>query len=157
MTRAVHVSRSRTYPAGVKRTFEEVLPYDLARLFTRRYAAIPPIKEVRDQYGAWGTPGQTRTVLLSGGGSMRETLREVSSPHRFTYHLDQVTGPMAALVRSVDGAWEFDKVGTGVRITWRWTLHPRGHHGSLARPAFERMWQGYARQALDDIERLLVD
>ena len=81
MTSAVHFARSRTFPAGVKRAFEELLPYELDRLFDRRYVAIPPIKGVRDQGGPWGTPGQTRTVLLTGGGSMRETLREVTAPH----------------------------------------------------------------------------
>lgn len=156
MTRAVHVARSRTFPAGVKRAFEELIPYALPRLFDRRYAAIPPIKDVRDQAGPWGTPAQTRTVLLSGGGSMRETLLEVEAPHRFAYHLDQVTGPMKALVSSVDGAWEFERAGTGVRITWSWTLHPRGRLGSLAMPLFTRMWQGYARQAFENIERLIV-
>ncbi len=156
MTRAVHFASSRTFPAGVKRTFEELLPYPLERLFDRRYAAIPPIKSVRNPAGTWGTPGQTRTVLLSGGGSMRETLREVRAPSRFAYHLDEITGPMKALVRSVDGAWEFERAGTGVRITWSWTLHPRGRVGALAMPAFERMWQGYARQAFENIERLLV-
>jgi len=156
MTSVVHVARSRTFPAGVKRAFEELLPYELDRLFDRRYLAIPPIKGVRDQGGSWGTPGQTRTVLLTGGGSMRETLREVRAPHVFAYHLDQVTGPMKALVRSVDGAWEFERAGTGVRVTWRWTLHPRGRVGSLAMPMFTRMWQGYARQAFENIERLIV-
>ena len=156
MTSAVHVARSRTFPAGVKRTFEELLVHELPRLFDRRYLAIPPIKDVRDQGGEWGTPGQTRTVLLVGGGSMRETLREVQAPHLFTYHLDQVTGPMKPLVSSVDGAFEFERAGTGVRVTWRWTLHPRGRLGSLAMPLFARMWQGYARQALENIERLVV-
>ena len=156
MTRAVHLARSRTYPAGVKRAFEELLPYPLDRLFDRRYAAIPTIKSVHNPAGTWGTPGQVRTVHLSGGGSMRETLHEVRSPSRFAYHLDEITGPMQALVRSVDGAWEFERAGTGVRITWSWTLHPRGRLGALAMPAFERMWQGYARQALENIERLLV-
>jgi len=156
MTSAVHVARSRTFPAGVKRTFEELLVHELPRLFDRRYLAIPPIKDVRDQGGEWGTPGQTRTVLLAGGGSMRETLREVRAPHLFAYRLDQVTGPMKPLVGSVDGAWEFERAGTGVRITWRWTLHPRGRLGASAMPLFARMWQGYARQALENIERLVV-
>lgn len=156
MTSAVHFARSRTFPAGVKRAFDELMPYELPRLFNRRYAAIPPIKAVRGQDGTWGKPGQTRVVMLSGGGSMREELREVKAPSRFAYHLDEVTGPMRALVRSVDGAWEFERAGTGVRITWRWTLHPRGRVGALAMPLFERMWQGYARQALENIERLLV-
>jgi hypothetical protein len=156
MTSAVHFSRSRTFPAGVKRAFDELLPYELTGLFNRRYAAIPPIKAVRDQDGAWGRPGQTRTVMLSGGGSMREELREVRPPGRFAYHLDEITGPMKALVRSVDGSWEFERAGTGVRITWSWTVHPRGRVGALAMPLFGRMWRGYARQAFDNIERLLL-
>jgi hypothetical protein len=28
--------------------------------------------------------------------------------------------------------------------------------GSLAMPVFARMWQGYARQAFENIERLIV-
>ena len=156
MTRAVEFAYSRTFPAGVKRAFDEVLPSDLTRLFDRRYGAIPPIKGVRDQPATWGTPGQTRTVLLSGGGSMRERLTEISQPKRFAYHLDEVTGPMQVLVRSIDGAWEFDKAGTGVRITWRWTVHPRGRVGALAMPALRRMWMGYTRLNFDNLERLLV-
>ena len=87
---------------------------------------------------------------------MRETLHEVRPTSRFAYHIDEITGPMKALVRSVDGAWEFERAGTGVRVTWSWTLHPRGRAGSLAMPLFQRMWQGYARQAFENIEHLLV-
>ncbi len=156
MTRSVEFAYSRTFPAGVKRAFDEVLPFELTRLFDRRYAAIPPIKGVRGQDGAWGTPGQTRTVLLTGGGSMRERLTEVTASKRFAYHLDEVKGPMKALVSSIDGAWEFAKAGTGVRITWRWTVHPRGRVGALAMPALKRMWEGYSRRNFDNLERLLV-
>jgi hypothetical protein len=156
MTRAVEFVHSRTFPAGVKRAFDEVLPYELNRLFNQRYAAIPPIKAVRGQVGTWGTPGQTRTVHLSGGGTMREELREVSPPKRFGYHLSEITGPMKPLVSAIDGTWEFEKAGTGVRITWRWTVHPRGRVGAIAMPALGRMWQGTARQAFDNLERLLV-
>jgi polyketide cyclase/dehydrase/lipid transport protein len=156
MTRAVELVHSRSFPAGVKRAFDEVLVFELTRLFDRRYAAIPPIKAVRGQTGPWGTPGQTRTIVLSGGGSMREELREVVPAKRFGYHLSEITGPMKALVRTVEGTWEFEKAGTGVRITWRWTVHPRGRLGALAMPAFARMWQGSARLAFDNLERLLV-
>ena len=126
MTRAVEFAYSRTFPAGVEARLRRGAVLRAQPLFDRRYAAIPPIKGVRDQPGAWGTPGQTRTVLLGGGGSMRERLTEVSRRSAFAYHLDEVNGPMKVLVRSIDGAWEFDKAGTGVRITWRWTVHPRG-------------------------------
>ena len=156
MTHTVELVHSRTFPAGVKRAFDELLPLELTRLFDKRYAAIPPIKAVRGQSGPWVTPGQTRTIELSGGGSMREELREVSPSKRFAYHLSEIRGPMKALVRAVDGTWEFEKAGTGVRITWRWNVHPRGRVGALAMPAFHRMWQGTARLAFDNLERLLV-
>ena len=87
---------------------------------------------------------------------MHERLVEVIPAKRYTYHLDQVTGPMKALVRSVDGAWEFEKAGTGVRITWRWTVHPRGRVGAAAMAALKRMWLGYSRHNFDNLERLLV-
>jgi hypothetical protein len=152
----VQLSYSRTFPADVERAFDEVLPYDLTALFSRRYAAIPPIKSVRDQQGAWATPGQTRTIALADGGTMREELLEVTRPSRFAYRISGVTGPMKPLVAGLDGAWEFEPAGTGVRITWSWTVRPAGRLGQLAMPVFRRMWQGYARLGFDNLEGLLV-
>ncbi len=156
MTSDVELSYSRTFPAQVDRAFDELLPFDLTQLFSRRYAAIPPIKEVRDQAGPWATAGQTRTIGLADGGTMREELLEVDRPNRFTYRISGITGPMKPLVASLDGAWIFEPAGTGVRITWVWTVQPAGRLGRLAMPVFRRMWQGYARQGFDNIEKLLV-
>jgi len=156
MTNDVQLSYSRTYPTDVGRAFDEVLPYDLAKLFNRRYAAIPAIKSLRDQVGAWGTPGQTRTIGLADGGTMHEELVEVTRPTRFAYRLSGITGPMKPLVASLDGAWDFEPAGTGARITWAWNVQPAGRLGSLAMPLIRRMWQGYARHGFDNIEGLLV-
>jgi hypothetical protein len=156
MAHDVHFAYSRTFPAGVKRAFDELLPFALPGLFTRRFAAIPPIKAVTDQDGEWGAPGQTRTIHLSGGGTMREELLEVTSPRRFAYRISDITGPMKVLATSIDGAWEFEKAGTGVRISWLWRVHPRGRVGAAAMPAFERMWRAYARLNFDNIERIIV-
>jgi len=156
MPSVVELSHSRTYPAEVERAFDLILPHPLPLLFDRRYAAIPPIREVRDQSGSWDQPGETRTILLADGGTMRETLTEIRRGTRFGYHIDQVTGPMKPLVSSLEGAWAFEPAGTGVRITWSWSLQPRGRLGSAAMPAFRRMWQGYARQAFENIETLVV-
>jgi hypothetical protein len=155
MTRAVEFAYSRTFPAGVKRAFDEVLPAQLDQVFDTRVGALPPITGVRDQPATWGTPGQTRTILMRGG-SMRERLTEVNQPKRFAYHLDELTGPMKMLIRSLDGAWEFEKAGTGVRITWRWRVHPRGRVGELGMPGLRRMWEAYCRRNFDNLERLLV-
>lgn len=153
---ALELAASRTYPAGVARAFDTVLPLPLPYLFAHRYAAIPPIKQVRDQDPVWSTIGQTRTIVLGDGGTLVETLTEVDRPRTFGYRLSDITGPMKPLVTGVDGRWSFESAGTGVRITWAWTVHPRGRVGSAAMPVFARMWRGYARVALARIEDALL-
>lgn len=87
---------------------------------------------------------------------MRETLVSVERPASFGYRIDQLHGPMRPLASSIDGLWAFEKAGTGVRITWAWTVRPSSTATSLLMPAFGRMWQGYARQALEELEGLLL-
>jgi len=156
MTDDVLFCYSRTFPAEVEESFDELLPFDLTALFNRRFAALPPVKSILDQAGPWSTVGQTRTIALADGGTMREELLEVTRPSRFAYRISRVTGPLKPLVVSLDGAWEFEPAGTGVRVTWTWLVRPNGRLGRLAMPLFRRMWQGYARQGFDNIERALV-
>ena len=154
--RTVTLTHSRTYPVAVDDAFDAVLPLPLPQLFRRRYAAIPAIREVRDQAGAWATPGQTRTIVLADGGTMRETLVEVDRPRRFGYRIEELTGPLKPLVETIDGSWTFAPAGTGCRITWAWDLHPRGTLGTAAMPLLGRMWQGYAARAFATLEDLVV-
>jgi hypothetical protein len=153
---ALQLAASRTYPVPIERAFDELLATPLPELFARRYAALPPIREVRDQTGEWGTVGQTRTIVLADRGTLRETLVSVDRPRSFGYRISDVTGPMKPLASSIDGLWTLEEAGTGVRITWAWTLHPASAAAGLLMPAFARMWRGYARQALDELERILV-
>ena len=155
MSRDHVLSHSRSYPVDVEQAFDRLLPHDLALVFSRRYAAIPPIRSTRDQSGTWSTPGQTRTIVLSDGGTMQEELIAVERPTRFGYRISRVTGPLKPLVTTIDGEWRFEPAGTGVRITWSWVVHPSGI-GAVAMPVFGRMWQGYARRAFDNLEGLLL-
>ncbi len=156
MTTPRRLEQSRTYPLGVDDAFAAVMPAPLELVFRRRYVALPPVREVRDQQGIWGTVGQTRTIVLADGGTMHEELTSVVPGRGFGYHISRVTGPMKALVTSLEGQWDFDPVGTGTRVTWSWTVLPASSAAALAMPAFARLWQGYARQALEEIEGLLV-
>ena len=54
------------------------------------------------------------------------------------YTLSEVTGPLKPLVATVDGLWTIEEAGTGCRITWTWTVHPRGRAGALAMPLLGR-------------------
>lgn len=152
----VRVEQSRAIPIGVEAAYRATLPMDLTRVFRRWYGPIPPIKEVRGQVGDWAAAGQTRTVALTGGGTMREELTNTDPPASFTYRLTDITGALGPLVDHIDGAWTFTSVGTGTEIGWRWTLHPRS---SLLRPGvvlLGALWNGYARVALAELSEQLV-
>lgn len=156
MAHPITVERSRTIPVAPEEAFSRTLPMPLPTLFRRWYGPIPPIKEVRDQHGEWQSAGQTRTIALAGGGTMRETLTDVDPGRLFGYAITDIRGPMAPLIGRVDGAWIFDSVGTGTRVTWRWTLHPRSVLSAPALPVFGRIWRGYANRALESLSDYLV-
>jgi hypothetical protein len=152
----ITVEQSRAIPVDVRYAFDSTLPMSLPALFCRRYALLPPITQVRGQIGSWGQVGQTRTVVTSDGGTMREALTDVDPPRAFSYRLSEITGPMGPLVDSIDGRWEFTSKGTGTLITWRWTLHPRSL-GAPVMPLITAMWLRYASRALERLSGLLLD
>lgn len=153
---ATSVERSRAIPVNPEEAFARTMPMPLPTLFHRWYGPIPPIKEIRDQHGEWNSAGETRTIALAGGGTMRETLTAVDPGRSFGYTISDITGPMAPLIDHVEGTWIFDPAGTGTRITWRWVLHPKSAFSAPAVPVFARLWRGYAGQALESLSDYLV-
>jgi Polyketide cyclase / dehydrase and lipid transport len=151
MARTRAVQQSRAIPVSVDDAFSGTLPIPLTTIFSRWYGPIPPIREVRDQVGEWGTVGQTRVVLLTGGGSMHEELTSVDPPRSFGYVLTDISGPMALLVGKAEGEWTFTPSGTGppaTTVTWRWNIHSRWALTAPLLPVLGRLWRGYARQSL---------
>ena len=98
MPTPIELHARRSIPVGVDAAYDAVLPMPLPRIFSRRFLALPPIREVRDQAGAWGTVGQTRTIVLADRGTMRETLtsrharHELRLRHRAAHRSAQATG-----------------------------------------------------------------
>jgi hypothetical protein len=156
MAKPITIESSRAIPVGPQQAFEGTLPTPLTTIFSRRFGLLPPIKEVRDQHGAWCQSGQSRTIITSDGGTMRELLTDVQPPHSFSYRLTDITGPLRALVASIDGRWEFAPKGTGTQVTWRWTLHPRRGGAVVVLPLITMMWRGYSRQALELLSAQLL-
>jgi hypothetical protein len=156
MTQPLTVEQSRDIPVDTKTAYFGTLPMPLPTLFRRWYGPIPPISSVVNQTGNWDAVGQTRTVKLTGGGSMREELTLLDPPSAFGYVLTEINGPLSPLVKKVDGEWLFDETDTGTTVTWRWTIHPRFRLGAPALPVFGRLWRGYASQSLEELERRLA-
>ncbi len=152
----VSVAQTRAIPVAVDDAYRATLPIELPTLFRRWYGPIPPIKEVRDQGGEWGTVGQTRTIALTGGGTMCEELIRIDRPSSFAYRITDVTGALGPLVDHIDGEWTFAPLGTGTEVGWHWTLHPKS---ALTRPGvvlLGKLWRGYARGALAELSDELI-
>ncbi len=156
MAQPVVVEQSRAIPVAPDEAFARTLPMPLPTLFRRWYGPIPPIKAVRDQTGDWQQAGQSRTIELTGGGTMRETLTAVDVPQSFAYTITGITGPLAPLIDHIDGAWIFAPKGTGTNVTWQWALHRKSALTAPALPVFARLWRGYARQSLDSLSDYLL-
>jgi hypothetical protein len=151
MAHSIVVEESLVIPVPVAEAFHRTLPAPLPEIFKRWHGPFPPVKEVREQTGAWDTAGQTRTVVLAGGGSTREELTSVDPPRSFGYRLTKISGPMALLVDHVLGEWIFNPAVGGTEVTWRWNIHSKSPLTSWLLPLFGRMWKGYAQQALRDL------
>ena len=156
MSRSIAVHRSRSYSADADRAFDTVMPMDLSRIFRRGFGPLPAIAGVEGQDGDWSRAGQTRTVLLGDGSRVTERLTAVEPKRRFSYVLTEPTGTMRFLVSHVDGRWEFSSTPSGgSTVTWSWRLHPRSTAAVPALLLLGRLWNGYARQALDDLAPVL--
>ena len=156
MSNPLVVQESRAIPAPVEQAYEWLLPAPLTSVFDRWFGPIPAVREVTDQEGDWGTVGASRTIRTADGGSLREELTTVEPPHSLAYTLSDVTVPMKLLVSQVEGRWTFEPAGTGVRVTWAWTVHPASQLAEIAMPLFGWLWKGYARQALERVEEGLL-
>jgi hypothetical protein len=149
------LEQTRTVPVSVEDAFRGTLMH-LAPACHRRYGLIPPVSRVTDNVGDWGTVGSTRTLVLSGIGSLREEVVRVDAPNSLGVSMSHITGLLSALVAQIQSDLLFIPVGTGTRITWRYALHARP---ALATPALTVIgwsWRGYARQALEELSELLV-
>jgi hypothetical protein len=152
----ISLSQSRALPATPEHLFDLLFRVPPQQVFTRRHGPIPPLREVREGAGRFDEPGDSRTLVLTDGGSMRETLTEVDRPRAFGYRLTEFAGPLRPLTDRVEGRWAVEPAGTGALVTWSWDLHPRGRVGALGLSIFARFWPGYARKGLEQLERLVL-
>jgi hypothetical protein len=152
-----HVQASRLVPVEPAEAFDRLIGAPLPELFSRRFAAFPPVREVVDQPLDWGgTTGQERTIVMTDGGRLHETITALDRPHGYTYRLDDIHGPLRPFVHTVEGSWSVAPEDGGSRVTWAWTIFPSASLARLTPLVIGRMWQGYAARALAELESLLV-
>jgi len=138
------LSSSTVVPVPAEVAFQGILDAPLPVLFPKRSGPIPPVDHCEGQDGAWDTVGQTRKVVLSDGGSNVETLVALQPSTDYRYRLSDFTGPMKALVASVEGRFAFVPDGSGTRVTWSWEMHATSPVTRALLPVLGFFWRRYA-------------
>ena len=148
MTTPYLLTASTVLNARPEDAYDALVDAPLEELLGDRSGPIPPVRECRGQDGPWGHVGQTRTIVLGDGGTILETLVAADRTTRdYRYRLAEITGPMKALVRGVDGRFSFEPAGDGTAVTWTWNVHPTNGVVRLVMPVFNVFWQQAARKA----------
>lgn len=129
-------------------TAEDVLPHVL-----RRYRFIPGVSATSDLSGPWDTPGSTRTVHLTDGGSAEERVDEYERPHHFAYTVSNFSGAFGHLVDHAVGTWRFRPDGDGSRFTWTYRFVARPGRGPIVAMIVRAAWAGYMHRAAERCAR----
>ncbi len=129
--------------------FARLLRHNPARFYPKS-GVLPGVAEVRDQTGAWDAVGQTRTLVLTDGGTVKETLTLVSTP-RFAYDLSAFTGFFSALVVVGRSEWRVEPHGEGSSIEWTYTFTAKPGRGFVVAAIVRLAWAPYMRKVLPAI------
>lgn len=125
-------------------------PLDPTRFYPKS-GALPAVVEVRDQTGSWDTVGRTRTLALSDGGHVVETITDTDSPAYFAYELSDFQKLFGALVRGARAEWRFEGGPEGTSIRWTYTFFGKPGRGWIVAIIVALLWRPYMRKVLPPI------
>jgi len=118
--------------------------------FYPKAGVLPAVVEVRDQTGGWDAGGQTRTLVLSDGGTLVETLRTAKAP-LFAYDLERFTGLFGLLVAKAHSEWTVTDKGGRSTIVWSYSFTSRPGRGLVIAAIVRFAWAPYMRRVLPAI------
>ncbi len=142
-------SASAHVAAPVDVVFPRLRAHDPTRFYPRS-GVLPAVVEVRGQTGAWDAAGQTRTLVLSDGGTLVETLSSADAP-LFAYELSRFTGLFGRLVAGGRSEWRVAAEGEGSSIAWTYSFTALPGRGALVAAIVRVAWGPYMRQVLPAI------
>jgi hypothetical protein len=131
------------------RVFPRLTRHDPTRFYPRS-GLLPAVVAVRDQTGDWAAAGQTRVLVLSDGGTVRETLTVVEEP-LFAYDLSAFTGLFGRLVARGRSEWRVTAAGAGSTIAWTYSFTSKPAAGALVAAIVRLAWGPYMRKVLPPI------
>ena len=119
--------------------------------FYPKFGPLPAVVRVDGQPPTWDAPGFTRTLRLSDGGSVVETITDSDPGVFFGYDLTAFQRLFGRLVSGARAEWTFTAEGAATRIRWSYAFHPLPGRGLLVRAIVAAFWAPYMRRVLPSI------
>ena len=122
--------------------------------FYPRFGPLPAVVEVRDAPPAWDVVGSTRTLGLSDGGHVVETITQSLPGVFFGYDLGEFQKLFGRLVSGARAEWTFmaeGSSGVATRIRWTYAFTPLPGRGWIVRAVVAALWAPYMRRVLPAI------
>lgn len=136
--------------ATPKQAWEISGPVDPTKFYPK-FGPLPAVVAVRDQSGTWDAVGHTRTLMLSDGGHVIETITDADSPTFFAYELSQFQKLFGSLVSGARAEWRFEREEEGTRIRWTYTFFGLPGRAWIVKLIVKLFWAPYMRRVLPPI------
>ena len=134
------------------------IAWDVATLtnptwFYAKFGPLPGVVDVSGQVGDWNEVGKTRTLTLSDGGSVIETLTDVARAEFFAYDLSEFQGLFGRIVKGARAEWDFWEDGDSTGIRWSYTYTAKPGFGLVVGAIVRLLWSRYMQRTLPVIVR----
>ena len=151
-------SRTASYSVNAHARVTPERAYELSGLldpgmFYPGQGPLPAVVGVEGQTGSWDTAGRTRTLMLSDGGHVVETITDAASPDLFAYELTDFQKLFGRLVAGARAEWRFAPEPGGTSIRWTYTFLALPGRTGIVRAIVKLFWAPYMRRVLPPIAR----
>lgn len=120
-------------------------------LFYPSFGPLPAVVAVHGQPADWDVAGYSRTLELSDGGSVVETITQSDPGVFFGYDLTRFQKLFGRLVSGARAEWTFTAEGASTRIRWSYAFHPLAGRSLVVRAIVALFWAPYMRRVLPTI------
>jgi len=120
-------------------------------LFYPSFGPLPAVVAVHGQPANWDVAGYSRTLELSDGGSVVETITHSDPGVFFGYDLTRFEKLFGRLVSGARAEWTFTPEGANTRIRWSYAFHPLAGRSLVVRAIVALFWAPYMRRVLPTI------
>jgi uncharacterized protein YndB with AHSA1/START domain len=104
----------------------------LSRYFTGYPPLIPAIIEAEVEGGDPPRAGALRRVRMSDGSRIVERILAFEAPSLHRYDMAELNPLQRLLCVNMVSEWRFEAQGSGTRVTWDYSIHPRALRGAAA-------------------------